>query len=234
VKIKPFICNTFWPMACIETAANVGCYMRDEQEEKAGCRESLLEQAELRALVKNVQRRSAPALQEVYGLVRRIAGPHYRSRVAPSDGEDRLHDAFLIVAEAVSTGALRDPVALPGFIRTVLRLQAVASLREVGRKRQEVDVAECGSLRDTRGDPEELLVRGEQRRVLVESIDRLPEKDRELLTRFYVDEQKRGQICIQMKLSATQFRLNKWRAKERLVETASRILAMPSRARSSA
>ena len=43
-------------------------------------------------------------------------------------------------------------------------------------------------------------------------------KEREILTRFYLDEQTRQQICIEMNISDADFRISKWRAKGRLVE----------------
>ena len=187
-------------------------------------------EVDLQALVKGVRQKSDAAFDDLYCLVIRIAGHRYRFRVADSDVEDRLHDAFLIVLEAVCTGALREPAALPGFIQTVLRFQAVASIREGVRKRQQVDFADCGleDKRDKRRNPEELLSNDEQQRVLKLSLRQLPERDREILTRFYLEGQRCSHICVQMKLSGTQFRLNKWRAKERLIQTANRILTMPA------
>jgi hypothetical protein len=43
----------------------------------------------------------------------------------------------------------------------------------------------------------------------------MPDKDREILDRFYVQEQLPERICDEMKLSITQFRLLKSRAKAR-------------------
>jgi DNA-directed RNA polymerase specialized sigma subunit len=90
-----------------------------------------------------------------------------------------------------------------------------------------VDFADCW-LEDKHGNPEELLAQDEKQRLLTLSMRHLSERDQELLTRFYLDEQHHRQICLQMNLSYTQFRLNKWRAKERLIQTANRILAMPA------
>jgi DNA-directed RNA polymerase specialized sigma24 family protein len=47
---------------------------------------------------------------------------------------------------------------------------------------------------------------------------RLTPKDREILTRFYLQEQPQEQICQEMKLTETQFRLLKSRAKDRFGE----------------
>ncbi len=52
----------------------------------------------------------------------------------------------------------------------------------------------------------------------------LSEKDREILTRFYLHEQSQEQICEDMNLSDTQFRLLKSRAKARFGELGRRKL----------
>ncbi len=50
-------------------------------------------------------------------------------------------------------------------------------------------------------------------------------RDREILTRFYLMEQSQQQICDQMCLTETQFRLLKSRAKARFGELGKRRLA---------
>jgi len=52
----------------------------------------------------------------------------------------------------------------------------------------------------------------------------LPDRDREILTRFYLDEQTQEQICEDMNLTETQFRLLKSRAKARFGELGKRKL----------
>ena len=49
-------------------------------------------------------------------------------------------------------------------------------------------------------------------------------RDREILTRFYLYEQTQEQICAEMNLSETQFRLLKSRAKARFGELGKRSL----------
>ena len=49
-------------------------------------------------------------------------------------------------------------------------------------------------------------------------------KDREILTRFYLNEQAQEQICAEMDLTDTQFRLLKSRAKARFGELGRRKL----------
>jgi DNA-directed RNA polymerase specialized sigma24 family protein len=41
--------------------------------------------------------------------------------LGPQDLDDRVHDTFLIVVQAISKGDLREPERLMGFVRTVVR-----------------------------------------------------------------------------------------------------------------
>ena len=53
----------------------------------------------------------------------------------------------------------------------------------------------------------------------------LPQRDREILIRFYLHEQRPEQICEDMNLSETQFRLIKSRAKARFGELGKRRMS---------
>ncbi len=52
----------------------------------------------------------------------------------------------------------------------------------------------------------------------------MSERDREILTRFYLSEQTQEQICDEMDLTETQFRLLKSRAKARFAEVGKKKL----------
>jgi len=59
----------------------------------------------------------------------------------------------------------------------------------------------------------------------------LHRRDREVLTRFYLDGQSATQICAEMDLSDTQFRLIKSRAKARFAQLGKSRLALRTRLR---
>ncbi len=48
------------------------------------------------------------------------------------------------------------------------------------------------------------------------ALGRLAGREREILMRFYLEERTKEQICEEMDLTLTQFRLLKWRAKARI------------------
>src|SRR5450759_4271126 len=103
-----------------------------------------------------------------------------------------------------------------GFGRTVVRRQIAAHIdRAVQNRRDQVDVESGARLVDVRLNPEEDAIE-KQKVELMEGILRgISRRDREILTRFYLREQPQAQICLEMDLTETQFRLLKSRAKTR-------------------
>jgi DNA-directed RNA polymerase specialized sigma24 family protein len=73
-------------------------------------------------------------------------------------------------------------------------------------------------LRDHSPDPERLAIRSENVEVALRILNSIARRDREVLVRFYLDEQPAEQICREMNLTETQFRLIKSRAKARFGE----------------
>jgi DNA-directed RNA polymerase specialized sigma subunit len=53
---------------------------------------------------------------------------------------------------------------------------------------------------------------------MIEVLREMSDRDRNILTRFYLQEQSQDQICAEMNLTETQFRLLKSRAKARFGE----------------
>ena len=175
-------------------------------------------------LVERVRSRNHPAIEELYRLIYRVAGAGYGRRLSGGEREDRLHEAFIIVVDAIEVGALRNPEALTAFIRTVLRYQAAASVRWAARRRREIPTEDDLPLQAGGRNPEELLLEIERKHLLRESLELLPPPDREILWRFYLQGQPRAQICDALHLSAEQFRIKKWRAKARFLSLAAKVL----------
>jgi RNA polymerase sigma-70 factor (ECF subfamily) len=130
--------------------------------------------------------------------------------------EDRLQEIVAIVLEAIRTGELRDPERLQGFARTVMHRRVLAHIRHKAFERR--SFADAGATESHVAadlSPEELLLRRERLTILETILQCLEVRDREILSRFYLQEQSRCQICREMQLSDTQFRLYKSRAKAR-------------------
>jgi DNA-directed RNA polymerase specialized sigma24 family protein len=88
----------------------------------------------------------------------------------------------------------------------------------VHRRRDNVAI-ESGVVIPDRGiTPEEETIQRDKVEIMVQVLRELSARDRDVLTRFYRYEQPQEQICREMKLTATQFRLLKSRAKTRFAE----------------
>mgnify|MGYP001058424944 CR=1 FL=1 len=141
--------------------------------------------------------------------------------LGPEEADDRAHDAILIVVQAIRRGELRDPNCLPGYIRTVVRhLVATQIGRRIEARRRQVALESALETGDSHADPEAAAAAQERTEIMREILTGLSQRDREVLTRFYLLEQTKYQICQEMGLTGTQFRLLKSRAKARFAKLA--------------
>ena len=83
----------------------------------------------------------------------------------------------------------------------------------VVRRERESGLDCAGGRADCQPDPEELARHSESRAVAREALKALPEHYREVLVRFYLGHQSPDEICHDLGLTPTQFRLTKSRAK---------------------
>jgi DNA-directed RNA polymerase specialized sigma24 family protein len=134
--------------------------------------------------------------------------------------DDYVQEVLIIVLGAIRTGELRDPQCLMGFVRTVTRRQVAVHIRgAILSRRRLVSVEGTAAPATPSRESPEALVALQQR---IAAVDRilftLCPRDREILVRFYRDEQDSEQICLEMRLTSTQFRLYKSRALARCCE----------------
>jgi len=131
--------------------------------------------------------------------------------------DDRVHDCFLIVTEAIRSGELRDPARLMGYVRTVVRRHIAAGIEEaISRRRTTVEFEDSVfTVSDWKNNPEQNLLARQRAEIARRVFQGVSRRDREILRRFYLLEQPQEQICEEMGLSYNQFRLLKSRAKAR-------------------
>ena len=127
---------------------------------------------------------------------------------------------------AIQAGGLREPEKLMGFVRTIVRRQVAAFIDNAVQSRREfADFELGGRVPDNRQDPEQSAIHQEKAGLMLKVLRGISRRDREILTRFYLYEQSQEQICEEMQLTETQFRLLKSRAKARFGELGRRRLA---------
>lgn len=160
--------------------------------------------------------RDYPGLTEV--LVRRLGDRQLAL--------DVLQEAVATTLQKLQSGTTVPPDVLAGYVfRT-----AMNHLRN-HRRRERTWAADSDSLdacADETASPLEASQRDATRRLVRRALAALPSaRDREVLVRFYLDEEDREQICATLGLSALQFNQVIFRARERMRRGLERVGLRP-------
>src|SRR6185503_6927071 len=183
-------------------------------------------------LVQRVHDGDDSGMEELYKLFSTGVRFYLCRQLGPQDLDDKVHDIFLIITQSIQRGDLREPERLMGYVRTIVRRQVAAYIEiAVNARRNHSDADFSLTLSDQHPNPERRLIAAEATAVALSLLKSLHKRDREVLIRFYLKEQNPEQICHDMKLSETQFRLIKSRAKARFGELGKRRLAQRAKSR---
>ncbi|MBM3737417.1 MAG: sigma-70 family RNA polymerase sigma factor [Acidobacteria bacterium] len=185
-------------------------------------------------LVDQIKSGDPAGLESLYRYFSRGVRYSFYRQCGRQELEDKVHDTFLIVVQAIMSGEVRVPGRLVGYIRTVVRRQIASHVNiATSGKRDDVDVEPEESILDYHRDPEQAAIRDEQVGIIIEMLAGISDRDREILTRFYIDEDPTDVICNDMGLTRNQFRLLKSRAKARFCEIGRHRLGIRDFSRSS-
>jgi RNA polymerase sigma factor (sigma-70 family) len=170
-------------------------------------------------LVDRIRFNETDGMEELYELFSKGIRFYLCRQLGPQELDDKVHDTFVVVVQAIRRGELREPSRLMGFVRTIVRRQVAAHIdKVVHTRRDQIDLDATLRLADPEENPEERAIFSQRTALINRVLGELSDRDREILTRFYLLEQSQDQICSEMGLSETQFRLLKSRAKARFGE----------------
>lgn len=170
-------------------------------------------------LVDQIKAGEHSGMEQLYKLFSRGIRYYLCRQLGPQELEDKVHDTFLIVVNAIKRGDLREPERLMGFVRTVVRRQVAGYIENaVHTRRDQTDLEYGATVADRKQNPEQEAIIREKAALMKSSLEALSKRDRDILIRFYLKEQPQEQICEEMSLSETQFRLLKSRAKAKFGE----------------
>lgn len=176
-------------------------------------------------LVERIRGGDPSGMEDLYRVFSKGIRFHLYRQFGPQDLDDKVHDAFLVITQSIRRGDVREPERLMGYVRTVVRRQVAAHIQDVVEQRRNWTEVELGfSLRDRRPNPEHALIQRQNQELALRILNSIPKRDREVLVRFYLQEQPSRQICRDLGLTETQFRLIKSRAKARFGELGKRCL----------
>lgn len=165
-------------------------------------------------------------MEDLYRVFSKGIRFHLYRQFGPQDLDDKVHDAFLVITQSIRRGDVREPERLMGYVRTVIRRQVAAHIQNViDMRRSFTELDLVNPPRDLRPNPEHSVIERQNMQIALRILNGIPKRDREVLVRFYLKEQPPGQICEDLGLTETQFRLIKSRAKARFGELGRRSLS---------
>ena len=169
-------------------------------------------------LVEQIRKGDSAAIEQLYRVFWTAIRFHFLRQLGPQDADDMAHDVFVTVLISIQKGKVREPERIMGYVQTIVRRQVAAQIdaRVKARDQQVFDIPMAVSARDP--DPEQRMAERESKALAMRILNTLRKRDREVLVRFYLDEQPPDRICREMGLTETQFRLVKSRAKARFGE----------------
>ena len=148
-------------------------------------------------LVERVHAGEPAAMEELYAIFDRGIRYFLLRSLGPDDIDDKVHDCFLIVTQAIRNGDLREPDRLMGFVRTVVKRQIAGSIDvAVQQRRTRVEFDDTIlSVSDWREDPERTMLAKQRAEIARKVLSSVSRRDRDILDRFYVQEQTQEKIC---------------------------------------
>jgi RNA polymerase sigma-70 factor (ECF subfamily) len=134
--------------------------------------------------------------------------------------EDLYQETFRLVIEKVRAGELREAERLPGFVSSMARNLFLGSARRGGRRQKwQADPEAAETAPDPApGQLAKLLAR--ERATMVRQVlaELKNDRDREILSRYYIADQDKAAICRDLDLSDLHFNRVLFRARQRYRE----------------
>jgi RNA polymerase sigma-70 factor, ECF subfamily len=148
-------------------------------------------------LVERIECGSQDAIHELHLHFLRGVTYLLTRHLGPGRSDALAQQVLADVIDAIRNGEVHEPERLPAFVQTVVQ-QTIAS--------------EIGLLRPGAGA---IVIPLEDLASADGALRSLPSRHREILTRFYCQEQPAEKICREMGVTMTQFRIIKSRAKRK-------------------
>lgn len=136
-----------------------------------------------------------------------VAVFHIVRSIARNDSlaEDFAQDTLITVIRKIRNGDVEHPESLPSFVAKVARYHAIEQMRRLRRRNLTEDLEQAEQLPDPSPNRLEELQAAEELDEIRDLIQPLRPRYRELLLRFYINEEPKEVICADLGLTAKQF-----------------------------
>ena len=136
-------------------------------------------------LVGRIHSGEIDGMAELYHLFSKGIRFYLCRQLGPQELDDKIHDTFVVVVQAIRRGEIREPQRLMGFVRTIVRRQVAAHIdRVVHTRREQMELDATVRVPDPRGNPEEAAMFSQREDLVRRILGELSDRDREILTRF--------------------------------------------------
>jgi RNA polymerase sigma-70 factor, ECF subfamily len=156
-------------------------------------------------------------------------------KIGYEQADECVHDTFIALTDKIKAGALREPAALFKYARVILERKIGLIYEERRRHSKDMDFDTIANTRSD-GAPSSYqeIEDAMKTKAMQQGLACLQTREREILVRFYFQEQSQDQIRNEMGLTETQYRLLKSRSKQKLARYASSFMngieSQPTRA----
>ena len=185
------------------------------------------EAATIIGLIKTGDSRGEEMLYAVFtGGLRYLA----MRKVGHEQADECVHDTFIIMVKRIKEDALREPAALLKYARTILERMIIDIHQERIKWRSDIDFDYLATTHsDDAPTPDQAYESSSRIGIMKRALEHLRPKEREILVRFYIEEQDPETIRSMMNLTENQYRLLKNRSKSKLERITSSYLQIPER-----
>jgi len=147
----------------------------------------------------------------------------------PAYAEDLCNEAFRIVLERLGRQPLEDPTRIAAFLAQTVRNLLIADRRKASRQRTVTgEQTAIDEFPDAEADPSASLQSQVRARAIRQVLREMPAfRDRQLLVRYYLNDEDIADICRDLDLTLKEFHKVTYRARERFRSLLARRYSQP-------
>ena len=182
-----------------------------------GCVESV--RPDWKFLVTGIQNKDGAAIETFFVTFSDEVRRRVRRRIwRAASAEDCIRDALTLSLEGVGLGRLREAANLPAYVRGVVDNVINQTIAIEIADRRSVDLQFAGTTLSYSCNIENEISARQNREIMQRALAALSPIRREILRRFYLSNESADSIRLDLRLTSTQFRLHKARAKTQLIQ----------------